>query len=815
MANWLSLAAKDLRFAARLLYRSPGVSAIAVTALAIGIGLTTSMFSVINGTILRGLPFDESDEILNILSYKPADGATQLVTIHDFADWRERQTAFEGLAVWRKDLAFLRTPDGKAERYDAGFVSSNLFDLLGVQPYLGRSFERDDELPGSEPVVMLAYGLWQNRFQADPSIIGRRLTLNGVTNSVVGVMPEGFAFPIREQLWIPVNTIQLGARDGWGRYFVLGRLAEGVSETEAQVELSSIAQRLALEYPKTNRGFDVILGPYINEVIGERIVNLAYMMLAAVLGVLLVACANVAILQLTRATLRTKEVAARLALGASRARVMTQSLAEAVVLSIAGAFCGLVIAQFRIEQFNEALQSAPMIPFWLDVSLDRSSLGVVLGLTILSSLMSGVLPAVQASRTPLAEILKSESGASIGPRLRSFSKWLVIVELGLSCGLLVGAGLMIRTIVELEKMNFAFATKDVLTMRVTLDYSEYPDKESRVAFASEILARLKTNPGVEAVALMSHLPGLGSGGASFILEGKSESREDYGTDTRFAEVSADFFDTFAVRLLAGRPFRRSDDQNSARVAIVNQSFVERYMPGENPLGKRLRLLGLGPEVEYWTIVGLAPDMAMNRRRPGTGFVDEDPAGLYVPLAQSPSLSMGIAVRTNRPPMSLPQMVRAEVETIAPGQPVYDINELDRAIADQNVYYWLISQGFSILGLSALFLASIGLYGIMASSVNRRRREIGVRVAMGAEPRNVLGMILKEGLFQLGLGIILGLTIAVTFAGMLEVTLFEVEPWDPFVFATIVLVLFLAGTAACIIPARRATRVDPVTVLREE
>jgi putative ABC transport system permease protein len=815
VAERLALTAKDLKFGARLLFRNPGVSAIAVTALAIGIGWTTAMFSVVNGTILRGLPFEESHELLNILTYKPEDGATLPVSPQDFADWRERQSTFEGMAVWQKDVAFLRTDEGRVERLDAGYISSNLFDVLGVKPFLGRAFEETDELPGSEGVVMLAHGLWQNRFQRDPAIVGRQLRINRKNMSVIGVMPEGFAFPIREQLWIPVNTVQLGPRDGLGRYFVLGRLADGVSEAEAQAELSSIARALAHEYAETNRGFDVKVGPYIDEVIGERIVSLVYMMLAAVFGVLLVACANVAILQLTRATLRTREVAARLALGASRERVILQLLAEALVLSIAGGLLGLFIAQYRIERFNEALQSAPMVPFWLSVSLDGLSLLVVLGLIAFSSLMSGALPAFHASRTPLAEILKSESGASIGPGLRRFSKWLVIAELGLSCGLLVGAGLMIRTIVELEKMNFLFATEDVLTMRVTLDYAEYPLPESRVAFVSEVVTRLKTKPGVEAVALTASLPGMGSGGASVILEGRDEAQKERGTDVRFSEVSPDFFYAFGVRLLAGRPFRESDDRSSAKVAIVNQSFVERYMPGENPLGKRLRLFGLGPEIDNWTIVGVSPDLAMNRRRPGTGFVDEDSAGLYVPLYQNPTPYMRVVVRTSRPPMTLLQMVRTEIENIAPGQPVYELNELDRAIEDQNVYYWLISEGFSLLGVSALFLASIGLYGIMSSSVNRRRREIGVRVAMGAEPKNVLRMILHQGFAQLSVGILLGLALAVTCAGTLEVTLFEVKPWDPVVFSSVVFVLLAAGAVACFVPARRATRVDPVAVLRDE
>jgi predicted permease len=815
--NWLSLAAKDLRFATRLLVRSPVVSGIAVIALAVGIGLTTAMFSIVNGTVLRGLPFEEPDELLNVLSYKPADGATHLVTIYDFADWRERQSSFEDLAVWMKGVTFFRAEDGKTELYDAGFVSSNLFELLHVRPYLGRGFEPEDELPGSEPVVVLSHGLWQNRFEADPSVIGKRLVLDSITRSVIGVMPPGFAFPIREQLWIPVNTLQLDARrERWDRYYVLGRLADGVSETEAQAELSSVSQRLALEYPETNEGLDVMVGPYMNEVIGERIVNLAYMMLAAVFGVLLVASANVAILQLTRATLRTKEVATRLSLGASRTRVMFQALAEAFLLSAAGAFCGLLIARYRLNAFNEALQSAPLVPFWLDVKLDSSALLFVLTLTVLASLMSGCLPAVQASRTALAEVLQSESGASIGPNLRRFSTALVIVELALSCGLLVGAGLMIKTIVELERMKFAFATEDVLTIRVTLERSEFPSFESQVAFGSEIITRLRGKPGVEAAALTVYFPGMGSGEASFVIEGRTDVQKSHATETRFSPVSPDFFDAFQVALLDGRAFRDSDDLAAARVAIVNQAFVERYMPDENPLGKWIWLYRFGfPWAERYRIVGVAPDLAMNRRRPGTGFVDEDSAGVYVPLAQSPSPSMGIVVRTDQPPMSMVDTVRAELEEIAPGQPVYDINTLHRAIGDQNVYYWLISEGFSILGISALFLASIGLYGIMSSSVNRRRREIGVRVAMGAQPRNVLGMVMKQGFLQLGIGTLLGLILAVSFAGMLEITLFEVKPWDPLVFGTITLVLFAAGAVACLIPARRATQVDPVAVLREE
>jgi predicted permease len=791
------------------------VSVIAVIALAIGIGLTTAMFSIVHGTLFRGLPFHDPDELLNISSYKPADGVTQLVTVHDYADWRDRQSTFKGLALWIKGLAFLRNEDGRAERYDAGFVSSNLFGLLGVQPLLGRDFVSDDELPSSEPVVILAYGLWQNRFRGDPSIIGRRLILDGTPRSVVGVMPRGFAFPIREQLWLPVNTLRLGPRDGWGRYLVIGRLAEGVSKRDAQENLSSIARTLAAEYPGTNRGFDVVIGPYINEVVGERIVNLASMMLAAVFGVLLVACGNVSILQLTRATLRVKEAAARLALGASRVRVMLQSLAEAFVLSAVGALCGLVLALLRIHQFNGALQSAPMIPFWLDVQLDGTALLVVMGLTIVSTLASGSLPAVQSSRTPLAEILKSESGASMGPRLRSLSRVLVVAELALSCGLLVGAGLMIKTVIELERMNFAFATSDVVTMRVALDYLQYPDDESRVAFTKQFLAKLKTSPGFDRIALTSHLPGMGSGGVSFILEGETASRTDTGTDTRFATISPEFFDALSVRLLAGRPFLENDDQSSARVAIVNQSFTARYLPGESPLGKRVRLIGLAREVQEWTIVGLAPDLAMNQRRAGTGFLDQDSAGLYVPLAQYPQSNMAVVVRSPLPAMSVSGIVRSEMDTMAPGQAVYDINTLDRAIEDQNVYYWLIREAFSALGIAALCLASIGLYGIMSSTVNRRRKEIGIRVAMGAHPKNVLAMVMRQGLLQVGLGIALGLVLAIGFASTLEISLFEVKPWDPMVFSTVVLVLFLSGAVACLIPARRATRVDPVAVLREE
>jgi putative ABC transport system permease protein len=807
---------EDLRLAVRLLRKSPGLSALAVVTLGIGIGLVTAMYSVVDGAILRGLPFDAPEELMQVESYRPATGARYLVTLHDLADWRERQTTFEGLTVWMVRQFTLGAGEGRAERTNGALVGYDLFDLLRVPPLLGRSFERGDELSGGEKVVILSHALWVNRFDSDPGILGRVLRIDGESRTVVGVLPPGFAFPVREDLWIPVDTVEPPpVRGDGGRFFAFGRLRHGVSETEAQAELDGIARQLGETYPETNRGLGVAVGPYIDELIGESLIHLTFAMLAAVFGVLLIACANVANLLLARAALRTREIAVHLALGAGRRRILRRLLAESFVLSCAGALVGLVIAKTRIDQFNLSLQSAPTVPFWLHVRLDPSALVFVSVVTLAASLLSGCLPAYQTSTLPLAEVLKAESRAASSVRMGRLARTLVVSEIALSCGLLVAAGLMIKTVVSVGRTDLAVATEDVLTARVGLLERDFPDADSQRRFFTELARRLRSEPGVVSVALTSYFPGLGAGGYRFALDGVSYEAGDSFPMARGAVIDPELFPALGVRILEGRNFLPSDEGSSTPVAIVNRSFAERYYPGASPVGRRLRFAAAGDDSSWRTIVGVAPDLAMNRRRPGIGILEEDGAGFYLPFAQRPQGSMGIAIRSSRSPASLGPVLRKTLSDLGPDEPLYDVKVLARAIEEQNVYYGVIAEAFSIFGMSALVLACIGLYGVMSFSVNRRQREIGVRLAMGARGGDVLRMVLRQGMLQLGVGVFLGLVLSFLLTGTMGIMLFGVEPFDPFVLAGVVATLVVTGCLATALPAIRASMVDPVTALRDE
>jgi predicted permease len=502
-------------------------------------------------------------------------------------------------------------------------------------------------------------------------------------------------------------------------------------------------------------------------------------------------------------------------MGAKRSRVLVRLLAESFLLSSSGALVGLLVARSRIDHFNLALQSAPTVPFWLQVRLDHGALFFVCGVTLASSLLSGCLPAYQVSTTPLAEVLKAESRAASSLRMGRLARTLVVSEIALSCGLLVAAGLMIKTVVKLDRADLGFAAGNVLCARVGLISRDFPDAGSQRRFFSELVRRLRSEPGVVSATLTSDFPGLGAGGYRFALDGVRYEEHGSFPLARGATIGTDFFDTFGAGLLEGRPFLPSDDERSPKVAIVNRSFAARYFAGTSPLGHRLRLVGAGADGPFWTIVGIAPDLAMNRRRPGIGILEEDGAGFYLPFAQSPEAIMGIALRSSGPPEALGSVLREVLRDLDPGQPLYDLKPLSLAIEEQNVYYGIIAEAFSIFGLSALVLASVGLYGVMAFSVNRRTREIGVRLAMGARGADVLRMVLREGLLQLGLGVLLGLSLALLLTRTMEVMLFGVEPFDPLVFLAVVATLLATGCLATVLPAIRASAVHPVVALRDE
>ncbi|MGH7477456.1 MAG: ABC transporter permease [Longimicrobiales bacterium] len=800
---------KDLRLGARLIRKDPGASSISVLALGFGIGLTTMMFSIIYGALLRGLPVPEPDAVVHIERTRLSEGVESMeATIHDLADWKAQQRSFVAMSGLYTGTINLTGPDGP-ERYDGGFVDADLFDVLQVRPALGRAFTQEEDRPDAAAVVLLGHTVWRDRFASDPAIIGTSIKVMGRVVTVIGVMPDGFHFPETEDVWLPLAADPLRVPRGEGQTLeVFARLRPGVTIDQANADLASIARRLELEHPATNEGVGTVVKPVIEEFIGDEPRALLYTMLGAVFLILVIACANVANLLLSRAAVRAKEVGIRSALGASRWRLIVQFLSESLVLAIGGAVLGTGIAWLGITLFNRAIADTQP-PYWIDIRLDPVALGWITAVTLVAGFIAGTLPALQASRANVGEILKDESRGSSSFRIGRVSRGLVVVEIALSCGLLVGAGLMIKSVTNLRTLEFPFHTTNVFTARIGLPEIEYPDSLRRAALYETLLPRLGSIPGVQAVALTSGLPGLWSGGTSLEIEGESyASPRDY-PDANQAAIAPGFFQTFGAELSAGRDFGSQDRHGALPVATVNRSFAVKFFEGREPLGLRVRTGGPENPGPWRTIVGVVPDLYM------AGIENEEPAGLYIPVAQTGARFMSIAARTQGAPNLLGPQVREAIRSIDPDLPIYFVQPLDEAIRANNWHYGVFGGLFMVFGAVALFLAAVGLYGVMSFAVSRRTREVGVRMALGAEARDVLRLILRQGMVQLAVGMVLGLGLAFGLGRLLAMALFDVQPYDPAVFTAISAVLASAALTACLVPALRATRVTPVEALRAE
>ncbi|HKG92900.1 MAG TPA: ABC transporter permease [Gemmatimonadaceae bacterium] len=800
----------DVRHAARLLRRNPALTLIAGVALTLGIGLTTTIFSFVYGVILRGLPFEEPQEIMHLARTHPARGVRKMdVSIHDFRDWRAQQRAFGDLAAFYTTTVNVSGTE-KPERFSGGFMTANAFDVLRVRPHLGRTFREGEDRPGAEPVIVLGYSVWRDRYGADPGIVGRTIRANGEPVTVIGVMPEKFAFPFSQQLWLPLRLDPLALPRGEGQMVqVFGRLRPGVPLDEASAQMDAIARRLQLEHPATNEGIGTTVGPFVRQVLLDQGVELLYTMLGAVLLVLLVACANVANLLLSRAAARGKEVAIRTALGASRVRVAVQFLVEALALACVGGVLGTGLAWAGVRLLGDALKRDG-VPFFVDIRLDGVALLFVLATTLAATLVAGLLPALQASRADVGDVLKDETRGSSSFRIGRISKAIVVLEIALSCGLLVGAGLTIKSVTKLRHVDFGFETRSVLTARVGLPEGKYPGGASQLRFYEELQARLAALPGVDAVSLGSALPAAATLRRDRLaLDGRAYAAERDYPLTGVGVAAPGYFAAFGVEPRRGRDFSTGDRAGALPVAIVNESFARRFFQDRDPVGRRIRTGGPETKEPWRTIVGVAPDLY------ASGPNNREPDGIYVPMAQAPQRFLSIALRTRGDPLALSATVRQVVTDIDSDLPIYNVKSLAGAIDGETWFYDVFGAVFMVFGFVALFLAAVGLYGVMAFSVGRRTREIGIRSALGAQGRDVLGLILRQGLAQIGLGLLLGVSLAAALSHFMAMLLFQVEPRDPAVFAAVIVTLFLTGVAACLIPARRAARVDPMVALRIE
>ncbi len=800
---------RDIRFGVRMMFKNVGLTLIAVLILGVGIGLTATMFSIVKGIVLSQLPFEHADRILFLgTRFLDRNEATKTVSLHDYADLKARQGSFEDLAAFQQST-FNLSSSGAPERVRGAYVSTGVLPLLRVKPLLGRVFAPDEDAPGAAPVVILGERLWRLRLGADPQVAGKTLRVNGQPATVVGVMRENFLFPVHEEIWLPLRLNPAIVKRGSGPQLdVLGRLKDGSSREKAQAELSALAKALEQEHPDTNKGVSVLAGPYTEKYINAQAASLLFVMLGVVFLVLLLACANVASLLMARASIRTKELALRSVLGAGRKGVIAQILVESLILAVAGAILGLVITGLGIRLFNNSIADASP-PFWFDTSIDLRSLLFVLVISGVAGLISGLVPALKASQVNVNQILKDEGRGSTGMRIGRFTRGIVIFEVALSCALLVGAGLMIKSILNIRNLDLGFDRQGLLTAGVTLDETGYPKPQDRARFSDKLLQGLTGKPGVQSAALTDSLPTETARVDSYAVEGQVYASDKDRPRTHRAAASAGLFKTLGARLKAGRDFGPEDRADSLPVVIVNDSFARRAWPKDDPLNRRIRL-GKGDTGVWRTVIGVAPDLRMN------GFDTTDRAdGVYLPLVQEPPAGLRLALKTAGNPLTLSQTVRDQVAAIDRDLPLYSVQTLDEVVSKSSFAYNLFGALFSLFGIAALVLASVGIYGVISFSVQQRTREVGIRMAIGAQRRDVLSLILGQGARQLAFGLGAGLLLAWGISRLIGSFLFQVSQGDLSVFLGVALVLSAVALLACFVPAQRATRVDPQVAIRYE
>ena len=804
----------DVKFGIRMLIKSPVLSLIAIVAFALGIGLTTTVFSIVNGAMYKGLPFDDADRVVSVWRVNPEREIERGgVTLHDYVEYRDQNSSLEALGLWNNGAVNLVGVDDKPERYQGARVTANMFEILRVAPVLGRGFLPGEEEPGADPVMILGYEVWQEKFDGSPEVIGRTVRTNGESRTIVGVAPEGFKFPIEADMWAPLEVDPLAHdRENGPQYPGFGRLKPGVSLDRASADFATIGMRLEQAYPESNEGFAPIVEPFTKFSIGNELYALLFTMLGAAIGVLLIGCANVANLLFARAAVREKEVAVRSAIGAKRKQIVRQLLIEVGVLSAIGGAVGVFIGIVGVSWFNRAVATNPP-PFWMTFDIDARVLLFAILVSGLAAVAAGLFPALRATDKGLNQALNDEGrGSSSGLRMGRVTSAIVIGEVAVSCGLLIAAGLMIKSVAQLRTIEMPFAIENIFTARLNLPETDYPDADARTDFYREFLQRLQTTPGIEAATLSDGLPARGNGLRTFEIEGRDYPTERDYPRAREGIVTPGYFATFQAPVLEGRPFEFADTKDNLPVALVNRSFVREYFEDGVGIGKRFRI-HQGDDVYDWmTVVGVVPDMKME----GIGNNDQSPAGYYIAVDQFAEIlgnTVSVGARTTGDPGAMAARVRETLAALDPNLPVYDAMSMQAVIDDATWFYRVFGTLFMVFGFTALFLAAVGLYGVMSFSVSQRRREMGIRMALGAKEDRLIRLAMRRGMRQLAIGIVIGIALAALATKPLQIILYEVDARDPVIFGGVVLALALVGAAASYIPARRVSRIHPAEALQ--
>jgi putative ABC transport system permease protein len=807
---------QDLRYGARMLMKQKGVTLIAVLSLALGIGANTAIFTIVNAVLINPLPYREPDRLMQFWETNPLKNWAQVtVAPADLFEWEKQSQSFTEFAAYmgsdKKGPGLsgmeLHT-SGEPQRLQGLSVTGNIFSVLGADAFIGRTLREEETWQGKSAVVVLSYSLWQRHFGGDPKIIGQKITLNGISREVVGVMPPAFYFPSKAaDLWLPMgwDREQMAQRRLGHFLRVIGRLKPGVTMEQARAEMKLIAARLEAQYPDTNTQLGIGLGPLKEWVVSDVQLPLV-VLLVTVACVLLIACVNVANLLLMRAAARAREIAIRSALGAGQWRILRQLLMESLVLSVLGSAMGLILALW----FKDALVafSSGDIPRLEEARLDWRVLGFTLAATLLTTLLTGLAPALQSAKPRLSTMLKDGGQKGTTGQGRYVRNALVIAEIALALVLVAGAGLMVRSFLRLQKVDPGFDPNNILTLRLTLPEARYKEDSQTRAFFEQAEQRVRSLPGVTAVGSSARLPLKGYRWTSeMTIEGHSP--EDYARDVRHEEMTPGYFRAIGLPLVQGRFFNESDQAKSQPVVIVNAALVRRYFPGEDPIGKRIKFSEPTEQDVWQTIIGVVGDAKQDSLRA------EVKPEIYQSHLQRAQDNMTLVVRAVTDPRTLIGAVREQIRELDPNLPIYDIKTM-QAVTDESVarerFITLLLIGFAAL---ALTLAAIGIYGVMSYSVAERTQEIGIRMALGANAFAVLRLILREGMTLVLIGLGSGLAAAFGVTHLLKSLLFGVSTTDPVTFAGIVVLLTCVALLACYIPARRATKVDPMVVLRYE
>jgi putative ABC transport system permease protein len=815
----------DLRFAARVLRRRPGFTIVAVITLALGIGANTAIFSVVNAVLLRPLPYTEPDRL--VMAYDsfpdfPRDGLSEF----EYMTLRNGSKSFKDISI-SNGASLTLTGSGEPERVQAAVVSSNYFDMLGVSVAVGRGFAPDEDLTGKNNTVILSNAFWKRRFSGEAQAVGQPIRLNDRDYTIAGVLPSDFRSPIELQfgtsagVWLGYGFDPGNLNRGSHGLITIARLQDGVAIDRAQQELKTIIGSVVADnssyYPKDG-SFSSYLVPLHDALVGD--VRPALMvLLCAVATVLLIACANVANLLLARGEARQKEIAVRTAIGARRWHIMRQLLAESLVLAVAGGALGLLLARWGLDALTAI--SPGNIPRIDEIGLDSRVGLFTLAVSLMTGVIFGLAPAFQASKTDLNSALK-EGGRASGDASRGrLRQTLVVVEVAMALVLLTGAGLLLRSFWRLQRVATGFGAEHVLTMRLSPLASSYQNNDQVSAMYERLMQDVKSLPGVQSAAVTDRIPmGGGNGDTIMQIDGRPFELETARYNTDFRVVSPEYFEAMRIRLIAGRYFSESDKPGAGKVAIINETLARRQWPDQDPIGKRLRLLDAPPEratSEYMEIVGTVAD-AKNRSL--TGETRQD---VYVPLRQQavsmgglgPSVSMGLVVRTAVEPASLTNAIREKISSIDRNIPITQVRTMEQVLANAVVQPRFNTIVLGAFAAAALCLGAIGIYGVVSYSMARRTREIGLRMALGAQTRDVLSLVLREGMSVVLVGVAIGLAGALALSRVMTGLLFGVTATDPWTFVAIPLTLIAVALAACWIPARRAVRVDPMVALRYE